>query len=181
MGRRGNYQNFISLVTGVGADDVWEVTPAEMEAINKALESLGTTRTGRSHVKVAELRFGLDGSEPLTLRVVADEQGVSLPAIRTQIAFILRTLRSYPHAKLFATLVIGDGPNLDLPDEDSINTLDDLFVRAYNPLWVYGFRTISGILKKSDSELLKMKNFGRKSLVELDAVLARRGKFRGKK
>ena len=49
----------------------------------------------------------------------------------------------------------------------------ELSVRALNCLKAAGITTIADLLSKDRNELLKIKNFGRKSLVELEDFLAK--------
>ena len=53
----------------------------------------------------------------------------------------------------------------------SIDELD-LSVRSYNCLKNAGIETVRQLVQKSESELLKTKNFGRKSLNEIKEILA---------
>ncbi len=68
----------------------------------------------------------------------------------------------------------------EAPDEDVIKTRNllkksvdemELSVRSYNCLKANNIRTISDLVSKEESEMLKFKNFGRKSLNELMAKL----------
>ncbi len=47
----------------------------------------------------------------------------------------------------------------------------ELSVRSHNCLQAAGIRTISELVEKEESEMLKFKNFGRKSLTELQEKL----------
>jgi len=48
-------------------------------------------------------------------------------------------------------------------------------VRSYNCLKNANIRTIGELVQKSESEMLKTKNFGRKSLNEIKEILAEMG------
>lgn len=52
----------------------------------------------------------------------------------------------------------------------SINDLD-ISVRMYNCLVMENLRTLGDIAKKTEHEMLKIRNFGRKSLSELKDIL----------
>ncbi len=56
-------------------------------------------------------------------------------------------------------------------------TIDDLdlSVRAYNCLKNAGIRYVGDLVKKSEAEMLKTKNFGRKSLNEIKLILLNMG------
>jgi DNA-directed RNA polymerase subunit alpha len=51
----------------------------------------------------------------------------------------------------------------------------ELSVRALNSLHGEGIKTIGDLASKTDEDLLKLKNFGRKSLEEIKAALASAG------
>ncbi len=51
----------------------------------------------------------------------------------------------------------------------------DLSVRAYNCLKAAKINTLADMVKYDTSELLKFRNFGKKSLVEIEALLAEKG------
>ncbi len=51
----------------------------------------------------------------------------------------------------------------------------DLSVRAHNCLKAANIKTIGDLVRREESEMLKFRNFGRKSLQELVLVLEDRG------
>lgn len=51
----------------------------------------------------------------------------------------------------------------------------DLSMRAYNVLHNNGLLTIGDVVKRNEYELLKLRNMGRKALVDIKAALAERG------
>ena len=51
----------------------------------------------------------------------------------------------------------------------------DLSVRAQNCLRAASIKTIGDLVRREESEMLKFRNFGRKSLLELVQVLDERG------
>ena len=51
----------------------------------------------------------------------------------------------------------------------------DLSVRAHNCLKAANIKTIGDLVRREESEMLKFRNFGRKSLQELVVVLEDRG------
>lgn len=58
--------------------------------------------------------------------------------------------------------------------EKSIEELE-LSVRSYNCLEAAGIKTIRDLVQKSESEMLKYRNFGRKSLTEIKSILKEMG------
>jgi DNA-directed RNA polymerase subunit alpha len=72
----------------------------------------------------------------------------------------------------------GDGDSLDIAADSDIQRLLDrsieeleLSVRSYNCLEAASIKTIRDLVQKSESEMLKYRNFGRKSLSEIKAIL----------
>ena len=51
----------------------------------------------------------------------------------------------------------------------------ELSVRSHNCLKAAEIRTIGDLVRKDEQEMLKFKNFGRKSLMELGKILEERG------
>jgi DNA-directed RNA polymerase subunit alpha len=69
-----------------------------------------------------------------------------------------------------------EGDRLEL-NENLFRSVDELelSVRAYNCLKTANIRTIADLVQKSEAELLKTKNFGKKSLNEIKAILGEMG------
>jgi DNA-directed RNA polymerase subunit alpha len=79
-------------------------------------------------------------------------------------------------------------PHVEVKKEEEINrnllrSVDELelSVRAYNCLKNANIKTISELVQKTESEMLKTKNFGRKSLNEIKEILAEMGLTLGMK
>jgi DNA-directed RNA polymerase subunit alpha len=80
---------------------------------------------------------------------------------------------------------------VDAPEERSMDRISDqlnrsveeleLSVRSYNCLKNAGIQTIGELVQKSESEMLRTKNFGRKSLNEIKEILAGMGLALGMK
>jgi len=68
------------------------------------------------------------------------------------------------------------GPRLEL-NENLFRSVDELelSVRAYNCLKAANIRTIADLVQKTETELLKTKNFGKKSLNEIKTILVEMG------
>jgi DNA-directed RNA polymerase subunit alpha len=68
--------------------------------------------------------------------------------------------------------VVADADRLEL-NENLFRSVDELelSVRAYNCLKTANIRTIADLVQKSEAELLKTKNFGKKSLNEIKTIL----------
>lgn len=67
--------------------------------------------------------------------------------------------------------------NFDLLNENILKPIEDLelSVRAYNCLKSAGINTIAELVQRSEGELMKTKNFGRRSLEEIKEVLTSMG------
>ncbi len=66
-------------------------------------------------------------------------------------------------------------------NENLFRSVDELelSVRAYNCLKTANIRTIADLVQKTEAELLKTKNFGKKSLNEIKGILGEMGLFLG--
>jgi DNA-directed RNA polymerase subunit alpha len=75
-----------------------------------------------------------------------------------------------------------DRPRLEL-NENLFRNVDELelSVRASNCLKTANIRTIADLVQKTESELLKTKNFGKKSLNEIKTILGEMGLHLGMK
>jgi DNA-directed RNA polymerase subunit alpha len=67
--------------------------------------------------------------------------------------------------------------------ENLLRSIDELelSVRSYNCLKNADIKTIADLVQKSEAEMLKTKNFGRKSLNEIKELLAEMGLTLGMK
>lgn len=118
--------------------------------------------------------------ERLELEITTDGS-VSPEEALVQAATILRD-----HISLFITMESEPQPEVKKKEVDaevqrirellsqSVDELD-LSVRAQNCLKAANIRTIGDLVRRQESEMLKFRNFGRKSLQELIAVLEERG------
>ncbi|HOE96668.1 MAG TPA: DNA-directed RNA polymerase subunit alpha [Candidatus Sumerlaeota bacterium] len=76
---------------------------------------------------------------------------------------------------------VGEEAEAALPASDVEEKLDksieelELSVRSYNCLEAAGIKTIRDLVQKSESEMLKYRNFGRKSLTEIKNILKEMG------
>jgi DNA-directed RNA polymerase subunit alpha len=75
------------------------------------------------------------------------------------------------------------GEEGDQPNNNLFKTVDELelSVRSYNCLKNADIKTIAELVQKTEPEMLKTKNFGRKSLNEIKEILARMGLHLGMK
>ena len=66
---------------------------------------------------------------------------------------------------------------VDVVNENLLKSVDELelSVRSYNCLKNANIKTIGELVQKSESEMLKTKNFGRKSLNEIKEILTTMG------
>ncbi len=76
-----------------------------------------------------------------------------------------------------------EGPGEDKVNENLLRSVDelDLSVRAENCLQAANIKYIGDLVQKTESEMLKTKNFGRKSLKEIKELLAEMGLSLGMK
>ena len=79
--------------------------------------------------------------------------------------------------------LLDEGPVEDKSNEHLLRSVDelDLSVRAENCLQAANIKFIGDLVQKSESEMLKTKNFGRKSLKEIKELLAEMGLSLGMK
>ncbi|MBD3410063.1 MAG: DNA-directed RNA polymerase subunit alpha [Ignavibacteriales bacterium] len=114
--------------------------------------------------------------EKLTLEVETDGSITPDDAL-TQAAKILRD-----HLQLFINLDLDQEETKEESEEDAekervrkilMTSVDDmeLSVRAHNCLRAANIKTISDLVSKDEAEMLKYRNFGRKSLAELHDVV----------
>ena len=77
----------------------------------------------------------------------------------------------------------GDGGSLLLRNENLNRSVEELelSVRSYNCLKNANIQTIAELIQKTEAEMLKTKNFGRKSLNEIKEILAQMGLSLGMK
>jgi len=77
----------------------------------------------------------------------------------------------------------GEGPGISGSNPNLNKTVDELelSVRSYNCLKNADIKTIAELVAKSEPEMLKTKNFGRKSLNEIKEILSRMGLHLGMK
>ncbi len=77
----------------------------------------------------------------------------------------------------------GDGSGLQLRNENLNRSVEELelSVRSYNCLKNANIQTIAELIQKTEAEMLKTKNFGRKSLNEIKEILAQMGLSLGMK
>ena len=77
----------------------------------------------------------------------------------------------------------GDGSGLLLRNENLNRSVEELelSVRSYNCLKNANIQTIAELIQKTEAEMLKTKNFGRKSLNEIKEILAQMGLSLGMK
>ena len=84
------------------------------------------------------------------------------------------------HFNLLCRFPTGSSPRKTRRRRSSLELNENLFrsvdelelsVRAYNCLKTANIRTIADLVQKSEAELLKTKNFGKKSLNEIKTIL----------
>jgi len=129
--------------------------------------------------EVLTLPTSIDGHEMLSLEVKSDGSTAPRDAIN-HAASILR--------QQLALFMFTDSSSIKAVDEEEINeaiektkllskSIDEmeLSVRSHNCLQAAGIRSIGELVSKEENEMLRFKNFGRKSLMELIEKLSDMG------
>ena len=130
-------------------------------------------------IDVVPLATSSEGHEMLTLQVKSDGSTSPRDAINHSASIIRQQL---------ALFMFTDSSSIKAVDEEEINeaiektkllskTIDEmeLSVRSHNCLQAAGIRTIGELVSKEENEMLRFKNFGRKSLMELIEKLSNMG------
>ena len=129
--------------------------------------------------------YGLNGKDPKTFEEVGEEMGLSKPGanmlvgrsinkissrissvgeidkLRQQNEKLLRENANFKRWREASNGDIFDKPVADL----------DLSVRTYNCLRAVNIKTVGELVRREENEMLKFRNFGRKSLQELVDIL----------
>src|SRR5919201_1453472 len=135
------------------------------------------------HVEAA----GGDGRERLVLEVWTDGSVAPAAAVGEASRILeehFQLLTDFPEAAPQEEDVASDEfrPRVEL-NENLFRNVDELelSVRASNCLKTANIRTIADLVQKSEAELLKTKNFGKKSLNEIKTILGEMGLHLGMK
>ena len=169
--RMGTGRGYIPAEENKQADD-----PIGVIAIDSVFTPI---RNVRYQVKPTRVGQKID-YERLTLEITTDGSITAEDAL-TEAAGILRD-----HVNLFISL---DGEPQPVEEEKEVDAevqrirellaqpVDelDLSVRAHNCLKAANIKNIGELVRREESEMLKFRNFGRKSLLELVQVLEERG------
>ncbi len=169
--RMGRGRGYVPAEENKLPDDPIGVIPIDaiFTPIKNVRYTIKPTRVGQKiEYERLELEITTDGS-------IAPEEALM------QAATILRD-----HINLFITMESEPQPEVQKKEVDAevqrirellsqpVDELD-LSVRAQNCLKAANIRTIGDLVRRQESEMLKFRNFGRKSLQELIAVLEERG------
>ena len=124
---------------------------------------------------VQTLPASIDGHEKLTLEVESDGSTSAKDALNHAAKIMAQHLTFF---------LFDDSSNIRAVNDDELNealeiksilskSIDEmeLSVRSHNCLQAAGIYTIAELVSKEESEMLKFKNFGRKSLTELTEKL----------
>ncbi len=138
---------------------------ANFSPVTRVRYDIATTRVGQiTDFECLHLEVWTDGR-------VTPEKAVD------QAGFVLRE-----HFALMVKEGPGEGGSQQMRETERVKELVqkgiedlDLSVRAVNSLHTENIRTIGELVAKNDEDLLKFKNFGRKSLEEIKAALAGMG------
>jgi DNA-directed RNA polymerase subunit alpha len=169
--RLGRGRGYVPATDNKQADD-----PIGVIAIDAVFTPITNARYSIQQTRVGE-RIDY---EKLTMEVATDGS-VSPEDALTQAAAVLRD-----HVNLFIKMDSEPQPTEEEKEVDaevqrirellaqSVDELD-LSVRAHNCLKAANIRSIGDLVRREESEMLKFRNFGRKSLQELIQVLEERG------
>jgi len=147
----------------------------------KALDNVLETLKPREKIAVRG-RYGLDDKNPKTYSQIGDLLSVTLERARQITLIGLRKLRHPLRYKLFKEkysqpedikVEKEELPKTEKPFlSQKITDMAELSVRAYCCLRVAGIKTLGELAQKTEEDMLRYRNFGRKSLNELKEVLA---------
>ena len=158
---------------------------AVREFINSVLLETLTDREKRICALRPKEVFGFD-VEQLTLRQAGEQEGVSQERMRQIIIKIIRKIRR----RIFVINQQIKEPQviikyIEKPDTEDVanlpivykpvEALGEMTVRTFNVLKNGNIKTVQQLIEKKEHELLRLPNFGRKSLNELKEVLSRQG------
>jgi len=120
---------------------------------------------------VAPIPTSTEGHERLELEIITDGStspkdaiNHAAPVIRSQVSFFMFNDSSV--IKAVNEDEVNEAMEIKSVLEKSIDEME-LSVRSYNCLQAAGIRSIGELVGKEESEMLRYKNFGRKSLTEL--------------
>ena len=164
---------------------------AVQEFVNSVLLETLTDREKR----VAALRqkdvFGFDVKQ-LALHAIGEKEGLSTERIRQIVFKIVRKIErkifiinqslAEPQViiKYIESTAAEKTSNLPIVYKP-VEALGEVTVRAANALHNDNIKTVQHLIEKTDSELLRIPNFGRKSLNELKELLGKHGLKIGEK
>lgn len=196
-----NRETFSSLMSVWAIGEYYQVFSSPLSSIvGRAVNEVLATLLPDDE-KIIRMRFGLGEYKPMTLEDVAQSFNVTGERIRQIEAKTLRQLRNPAKARrlrlLIAPLVHNTeellerefpAPVPELPLQpgqiisDSLRLILlksveelEISVRSYNCLKNANIETIWDLVQKTTAEMLRTKNFGRKSLREINGVLGTMG------
>ena len=124
---------------------------------------------------VQDIATSTEATERLSLNVTTDGSTSAKDAINHAAAIARQHLAYFMFNDSSALKAVNDEEISEALELKSIlsKSIDEmeLSVRSHNCLQAAGIKTIGALVSKEESEMLKFKNFGRKSLTELQAKL----------
>ncbi len=124
---------------------------------------------------VQDIATSTEGNERLSLHVSTDGSTSAKDAINHAAAIARQHLAYFMFNDSSAIKAVNDEEISEALELKSIlsKSIDEmeLSVRSHNCLQAAGIKTIGALVSKEESEMLKFKNFGRKSLTELQEKL----------
>ena len=181
MGKKNAYEKLIMKVTEK-RHNLLPIKKKDLDAIDELIGSLGQVQgSDHSFGDVLRLRLGLDGPK-LTLEEIGKRFGVTKEAIRQQQEKAFRLLRHPQRIKFFQQFYLNFEAPLQ-PKSPLLMKVDELLLsgRIYNCLTSNNIKTVKELIQRTPSQLLNMRNFGRKSLKQLKKELEKHGLHLGMK
>lgn len=152
----------------------WPLEISLSDAVRGVLRSLMPREE-----RVLRMKLGVGEKSEQTLEQIGQQFGVSKNRIQQIEAKAIRKLRHPSRSRLLKPFLEGASSSnqswvftsiLDKPIDEL-----EMSARAANCLKYMGVKTIGDLVHKTETEMLKVRNFGRKSLKEVKDILAGMG------
>ncbi len=167
----------------IGAQDL-EINEEDMDFLDNLMVQLGPANAKdkeRSYIAIFSLSYGLHGTK-MTFAKIGEIFNKSLERMRQQKNEGLRSLR-----RSFGNKIKNQFPEVSFPEENAglvkltslIKDLPFLHCRAYNAMHNCGIEYVWQLVQMKEKELPRTKNFGKKSLKEIEDILKENGLYFG--
>ncbi len=150
--------------------------------------TLGTIPVDAVYTPIRNVRYVIDptrvgGStdyDKLTLEITTDGSITPEDALTKAASILLEHIHMFLHFDIAKKEVEGDAPEDDevsLMRKKLLTPVDqlELSVRSHNCLKAANIQTLADLVRREESEMLKFRNFGRKSLSELHTIVEEQG------